>query len=204
MVTFEYVDLELDGVKQWLKIAGDNAFEDIADGWCNYRNTILQFVKNRNVAVQAGGYCGIFPRCLSNLFEVVYTFEPDPVNFHCAVNNTPVANIIKFQAALGNDHEMISMAYMHPNNAGMKKAVKTNQSIIPTIRIDDLNLPACDLIMLDTEGYEYNAIMGGQNTIRKYKPMITAEDSNKEIEDFLFPLGYKNLATIYRDTVYGV
>src|SRR4051812_41824122 len=61
----------------------------------------LQHCTQRRVAIQAGGACGTYPLWLSQYFETVYTFEPDPVNFTCLVANCQQANVVKIQAALG-------------------------------------------------------------------------------------------------------
>ncbi len=44
---------------------------------------VYPHVRKFEVAVQAGGNCGLWPRELGQKFETVYTFEPDPVNFRC-------------------------------------------------------------------------------------------------------------------------
>lgn len=63
-----------------------------------------------------------------------------------------------------------------------------------------MNLQTCDLIQLDLEGYEFNALLGGIETIKRCKPVIVIEDfsawskrydsSLSKIEDLLFSLGY--------------
>ena len=50
---------------------------------------------------------------------------------------------------------------------------------IPSIKIDDLNLTDCNLIQLDVEGYELNALLGGIKTIKKYKPVLCIEFCEK-------------------------
>jgi FkbM family methyltransferase len=204
MANLRIIDYELEGVTEWMTIEGDNAFKDIGDGWPKYKEVISEFVPNKRVAIQAGGYCGIFPRCLSMMFDTVYTFEPDPLNFRCLVYNNTDTNVIMMQAALGNMHQMISMNYQHPNNAGMKNVVRQDNSIIPMLCVDDLNLKRCDLIMLDTEGFEYQALLGAENTIDKYRPLISVEDTNEAIDNLLAPYGYSKITTVYRDTIYGI
>jgi hypothetical protein len=78
--------------------------------------------------------------------------------------------------------------------------------------IDDLGLNACDLLMLDTEGYEFNALRGGIETIKKYMPVICVEmfpywlarynSSAEEIEKLLFGLGYKYMESYKSDRIY--
>ena len=71
----------------------------------------------------------------------------------------------------------------------------------PTIIIDNLNLPGCDLIQLDIEGYELKALKGAIETIKKYKPVICVElceswlnryeNTSEDIYNFLHSLNYK-------------
>jgi hypothetical protein len=58
-----------------------------------------------------------------------------------------------------------------------------NKGYVPTLRLDDLALHACDLIYLDVEGYELFALQGAKETIAKYKPVIACE-INRGIEYF--------------------
>ena len=48
--------------------------------------------------------------------------------------------------------------------------------LVPVMAIDQLALPACDLIMLDIEGDELPALRGAVQTINRYRPVIVAED----------------------------
>ena len=76
---------------------------------------------------------------------------------------------------------------------------------LPLIAIDSLNLPGCDLLQLDVEGFELKALKGAINTITKYKPVICVElcekwlnrydDSSTEVLDFIQNLGYILVAT---------
>lgn len=201
----ERIEYEVDGIKDWYKIKDDGAFTDIIDGWKNSNKEIyLKHTKKFDVVVQAGGYCGIFPRLLSQLFNVVYTFEPDPMNFHCLTINCPVDNVIKIQGALGENHEMVSVVRNHERNRGMNTVISIRGSMVPTFRIDDLILPECDLIQLDTEGYEYKILLGAMTTIETFKPAIIVEDTNSSIENFLFQYDYRKCGVSDRDTVYAI
>ena len=150
---------------------------------------VLSLVPNKRVAVQAGGCLGVFAKHLASCFEHVYTFEPSPSMFSTLVWNVPEENVIKFQAALGSRHEMVDPVCKLRGNdgktvlhCGMTHLVP-NQGYVPTIRLDDLALPACDLIYLDVEGYELFALQGARETITKYKPVIACE-INRGIEYF--------------------
>lgn len=191
----------IDG-RVWYKITEDNAFEDILEGYGQYEKVYNDHLKDFNVAVQAGGYCGVFPRLLGEIFSSVYTFEPDSLNFFCLVLNCQDDNIIKANAALGDEYGLVDVVRQHKNNRGMNYVKRTANAKIPTYRIDDLDLQACDLIQLDTEGYEHKILIGAKNTIERFKPLISVEDTNAQIGEFLESFGYKKVAEVFRDTVY--
>lgn len=128
---------------------------------------------NFDVAVQAGGNCGVFPAAMGEKFKTVYTFEPDPVNFRCLCANAPAENVIKFNAALGAAHQLVGLD-RKPKNVGAHQI--DGDGSIPTMRIDDLALKRCDLIYLDIEGYELHALLGAEATIKRCRPVIVIED----------------------------
>ena len=172
---------------------------------------VSNFVTEKKVVLQAGGNCGIFPIKYSELFETVYTFEPDPVLFHCLSRNVKSQNIIKFQAALGNERNLISTKNDVVTSCGGTHIGGTN-GIIPTLLIDDLNLQRLDLIHLDIEGYEYNALRGGMDTIKRCKPIICIEYFSRwleryghnieQIETLLRSLDYIYIGEVMGDRIY--
>lgn len=169
---------------------------------------VIGLCKEKRVVVQAGGNGGIWPREMSKHFEWVYTFEPDYRNFHCLVRNAPEKNIIKFQSALGNTHKTVGM-FFEEGNAGAH-SICEKKGVIPVIRIDDLALNACDLIQLDIEGYEYFALKGAEETLKKYKPVLMIEHkwrcknyglTKEGIEAYLATLGYKPTMKLANDLI---
>lgn len=126
-----------------------------------------------DVAVQAGGHCGVWPRDLGVEFGAVYTFEPDPVNFHCLCANAPAQNVFKFNAALGDKRGLVDLD-RRPANCGAHQV--SGPGRIPVLMIDDLGLSSCDLIYLDIEGYELPALKGAHRTIQAFRPVIAVED----------------------------
>lgn len=175
-----------------------------------YAKRPLEFVRDRKVCVQAGGNCGVWPRLLSREFKTVYTFEPDPTNFMYLCRNVPEFNVVKFNAALGYGRRCISTVFP-PNETGNIGALQCEDGgNIPTLRIDDLGLPACDLIQLDIEGMEILALMGAVETIKKFSPVIMIEDkglSEKygykcgEAISWLANFGYEVMEKVKRDII---
>jgi hypothetical protein len=70
--------------------------------------------------------------------------------------------------------------------------------------IDDLDLSSCDFIMLDTEGYEYNVLLGAMQTIEKFQPLISLELGQTDaINQLMESLGYHIIATAHADTYWA-
>ena len=70
----------------------------------------------------------------------------------------------------------------HSKHLSYEVDPNTTNAIFPTITLDTLNLDACDLLQLDVEGYELQAVRGAVETIKKYKPVIILESSGVELE----------------------
>jgi FkbM family methyltransferase len=148
---------------------------------------VVAMVAEKRIAVQAGACLGVFPKYLSAKFDAVYTFEPSAPLFVRMTKNAPEPNIVRFQAALGCQRgSMLNPVCSLRGNDG-KSVLHEGMTrmetggIIPTMRLDDLALPCCDLIYLDVEGWELYALRGAQETIRRYRPVIACE-INRGIE----------------------
>lgn len=174
-------------------------------------NLISNHCKNKSVVIEAGGNAGFYVKKYAEIFKTVYTFEPDHLNFYCLSNNVKERNVIKFQTCLGNERKLIELT-TSKRNIGAYYINSNAQGITPTLLIDDLNLPVCDLIHLDIEGFEYYALKGAVETITRTKPVIALEwmnhgearygSSNDDIEKFLNELGYKSVEKIYHENIF--
>jgi FkbM family methyltransferase len=131
---------------------------------------LMTHVTGSSIVVQAGGNCGQYVRQFSQRFDTVYTFEPDTINFLCLTLNCG-NNVIKTQACVGNERKFVNIDRGHDSGAIHVSGLGN----IPTVIIDDMNLPGCDLIQLDIEGYELFALQGAKRTIEKYHPVIRVE-----------------------------
>lgn len=141
---------------------------------------ILSLLPHRRAVVQAGGNLGIFPKRLAQVFSAVYTFEPAPDLFAILQHNAPEPNIVKFQAALGNVRGLSGLSRVRrdgknhlPSHEGLTHL--EGLGIVPTLRIDDLGLPVCDLIYLDVESSEDAALRGAQETLVRCRPALAIE-----------------------------
>jgi hypothetical protein len=109
---------------------------------------------------------------------------------------------------VGNERKFVNLS--KGNDSGAIHVEGTGN--IPTVIIDDMDLPACDLIQLDIEGYEYFALLGAQRTIEKYHPLLMLEwyepwaerySTNKTmLDNFLNSVGYSKILSHKSDIVY--
>lgn len=161
--------------------------------WNMYRDKILAATPERNVVVQAGGNCGLYPFLYAKFFEKVFTFEPDPQNFYCLAENCKSNKIIKFNTAVAERSGYLGMGVIDPANVGMHKIGEGGITIFG-MSIDSLDLKEVSLIHLDIEGYEYEALLGAKETINRCKPTIVLEitEKHQEIESLMKALGYKS------------
>jgi hypothetical protein len=199
---------------KWVWPASDEASYDVQIKQNGLVETLLPFLKDKRLMIQAGGNCGLVPNAFSEHFDIIYTFEPDPINFYCLIQNITNSNVIKIQGCLGNDNTPVNVQQLlrddMPHDIG---GVHVNGvGLTPVFRIDNLNLPYCDLIQLDIEGYEYEALLGGIKTIEKYKPVLCIEvceewlnrynNTENNIRDLLSKYGYTHIMDYHQDKIF--
>lgn len=171
---------------------------------------ISKYTLRKEVVVQAGGNAGMYVKFYQSIFDMVYTFEPDPVNFYCLVKNTG-HNVIKFQSCVGDIRGTVGLSPLNPKKANIGGFFVEENGKIPVLKIDDLGLTTCDLIHLDIEGFEGNALLGAEETVNKFHPIIALELaghgekfgwSDNKIKDLLSSYGYQEIAEIHGDYIF--
>lgn len=189
------VNLKIDDIGPWKWVKQDNGLWNIISyEWQHLKQMWGKHVKRYDVCVQAGGACGMYPRLLSYTFKRVYTFEPNPLSFHCLVNNCQTSNVIKTNMGLGAEPGTARLKTNGLSNPGEARINAAGDTTINITTIDSLGLDCCDFIQLDVETYELEALKGAKETIKKYKPVISVENGNDEILAFLNTLApYKHV-----------
>lgn len=175
----------------------------------------LTHVPGRTACVQAGGNLGIFPKYLAGCFKTVYTFEPDVSLFAALMVNAPEQNIVKIQAALGFERGPVRMECSRrdgtPREVHEGLTHVAGRGTIPCLQIDDLGLGVCDLIYLDVEGWEFKALLGANNTIKRCRPVIGVEinrnitfagDSAEALRALIASYDYECKLTSHSDEIY--
>ena len=162
-------------------------------------NLLDKALKRKRTCIQAGGNIGIWPIRFSKMFDRVITFEPEPINYFCLAYNTKdIDNIEIINAALST-YSQVDLLNREENNCETFYTVPG--TTIKTARIDDYNLKDVDLIYLDIEGAESEAINGARKTIERNWPLIGIEIIFDNPIDDLQSLGYEIMAMVGNDVI---
>ncbi len=165
---------------------------DLYGQWCEEELRLLgKFIEPQDVVLDIGAYIGTHSVFFAKKIApsgIVFAFEPQRtafqlLNANIALNN--LLNVVTFNQFVSDKKEERRVPILNPfvkQNFGALKLSKFNQGEkISSITIDDLSLPVCKLIKIDTEENEEKILKGGIKTIEKTRPIIYVE--NNETED---------------------
>lgn len=165
--------------REWLWPESDTECMKVVFSSLEDTKKAVSYCKQKRTCVQAGANMGVWPWALSKQFAHVVTFEPDPECFALAQENLlDRENIDIYCAGLWHKRGLCQMGFNdheRDNNRGAQFVVETDEGKYLG-RLDSLGLTDCDLIYLDIEGAELNALKGAEETIRRCKPVIAVED----------------------------
>ncbi len=194
-----------------------NGFIDKEIFWKGvYEEEFLDFLKkelkNTDVYIDIGANIGqhaLFASCLVNK-GYVYAFEPNFPVYNQLVEsieiNPNIKNISVYNIGLGSEKKTEKF-YVNTENIGGSSLLEYKNTMnAVTIEIDKgdtflLGLEKVNFIKIDVEGFEYETLLGLQETIKKFKPKMLIEFTpifyNKKekgdaykIINFLFEHGY--------------
>jgi FkbM family methyltransferase len=166
-------------------------------------------VSNKGIILDVGANIGNHSIYLSSFATKVYSFEPNPKVFRLLEYNALNKNIIPLNYGL-SDSEGSKLLYINKMNLGassLEQEINTKQDIehvtIKTIdTLDFLFSEKITLIKIDVEGHEISVLRGGENLIRRCKPVIIFEQQDFEINsgtsnsiEFLKGIGYRFYVT---------
>lgn len=143
----------------------------------------------------------------------VLGFEPDPYNFERCSDNISLndfKNVRAFPVGLGNANLQVNMEIRTSSNRGGNRIAPdgTNSSRpVQIVSLDDFapvqELNSIDLIKMDVEGYELNALRGAERLLKQHMPVLFIELDDNNLKDqgdsalalieFLFSAGYKKI-----------
>ncbi len=167
----------------------------------------LTHVTKWTVAVDGGANVVAYTRILMERFEVIHAFEPAPDTYAALARNVEEwggsGQVHTSQVALSDRLERVSLGTERGRRSPSRRVIGAVD--IPTIRIDDLELPDLAFFKLDVEGYEARALRGAKQTLLRFQPLVMFEDKPeksahfgdpREAHEYLESLGAKPIACI--------
>ena len=151
-----------------------------------------------------------------------YSFEPNPKMFEILIENVKLNslenNVRAFNIGVsdknqkldlkvpldGSDHGLSTFAdnpkdrFSYDNKPGDYKIVEVDCLTLDNI-VTQLEIESLDVIKIDTEGSELNILLGGEQSLRKFKPVIVME--YQDINSTMF--GYNREACVDLLKTYG-
>jgi FkbM family methyltransferase len=124
----------------------------------------------------------------------VFSFEPDTDNFSALQHNVlqnNFKNICIFRNALGAKSESAHLYKLYVNNPGANRILPEKPDKpyqvenVEVLALDDLvermALQRIDMVKIDVEGFEIFVLKGSQKVIKKWKPILFVELSEKNL-----------------------
>jgi len=151
-----------------------------------------------DTVVEAGANIGSITVPLARVVGAggrLIAFEPQRVAFtllcaNCALNE--LGQIEPRRAAVGATPGEIVVPVLPQDRAlnfgGVALSGSGSGDRVPVVRIDDLGLDACRLIMADVEGMEASVIKGARDTIGMHRPILYVENNQQERSPALIAL----------------
>lgn len=144
------------------------------------------FIKlsSEEVLVDCGAYNGDsirdFLKTTNGRYNGIYAFEPDEINLkelkaYVSDNNLRNVNVCPYGA-----YDCATELHFSGNGGVYSRIDECSELIIKTETIDNvLNGQRVSFIKMDIEGSEVKALMGAQNSIKKYSPVLAISAYHK-------------------------
>jgi FkbM family methyltransferase len=187
-------------ISRSLRIYGEFAGDEV--------DSILSLVRPGDHVLDLGANIGVHTLALARTVGPagrVTSVEPQRFCFQllCAnVTANQLTTVECLRAAVGDVPGVCTVPRLDPtarHNAGATTvsldAGAANQTdTVPLITVDSLTLARCDLIKVDTEGFEDRVVMGARHTLETLRPALYVEvhdrDKLQRLHGLLKPLGY--------------
>ncbi|RWN35794.1 FkbM family methyltransferase [Mesorhizobium sp.] len=165
-------------------LEGQLAINPLVDGRGTYQYRkyarALTHVKTRGHAVDIGAQVGLWSRVMALDFTRVTAFEPLPAHLECYERNLaePLAagRVDLHRVALDSVEGELAIA-MPPESTGNSHVAQGGEQgeLVAAHMLDGFGLAGIDFLKIDVEGYEKPILEGGEQTIRRERPVIIIE-----------------------------
>ena len=170
----------------------------------------------RRTVIDGGAHVGMWSRTFAGLFDRVIAFEPSPDTFACLRYNVRAENVELRNQALGAKPGKVHMTLagfegtLREKNSGARYVAKGGD--IDRVTVDSLGLDDLDLLKMDIEGSEVEALRGARNTLLRCKPVVLFECKNEWVrrgfekdapQQFLESIGAEKFDRVGVDEIWG-
>jgi FkbM family methyltransferase len=182
---------------------------EIGGSYFYFNNDVIQ-LNDDCVLVDAGAFVGDSVDEFVNAcekrnvrYKKVYCFEPDPGNYNALKKNTgKYDNVTCINRGLWSCEttlRFISSAQSEAYGARIQVSENIADAVIETASIDaDLAFEEVNLIKMDIEGAEIEAIKGAAFTIRRHKPQLAISVYHNTTDLYEIPLLVHEICPSYR------
>ena len=141
---------------------------------------ILENTSTGNV-VHCGAFFGdMLPALSQGTSNTIYAFEPAPINYQAAVQTVQsnnLQNVVLANQALSNTNSELNFV----DRQGGTSHITINDTglTVQSVCLDDVVSEQVDVIHLDVERHELQALQGSYKLIKKYLPTLIIENPVK-------------------------
>ena len=147
-------------------------------------------IREGDIVIDCGAHVGTFVhQSLANGVSKVVAIEPDPSQVECLRRNfgEEIASgrvVVVPEGVWSKEGSMtLYVASLHSGASSFLEEQADKEIMVPVTTIDELvgrlGLPRVDLIKLDIEGAEREALLGASETLRKYGPALLIDSYHR-------------------------
>ena len=141
-----------------------------------YRQLVISHLPNKRTFVDVGANVGIWSLPMTQHFKKIISYEPSRQNIECIKSNIPEGIELREKAVA--DFAGEAKFHQAGKNCGdgklCREGVKSSYTV-PVVKLDDEGLDNVDMIKIDTQGWELDALKGMTELIKSWRPWIMFE-----------------------------
>lgn len=141
-----------------------------------YRQLIISHLPNKRTFVDVGANVGIWSLPMTRHFKKIVSYEPSRQNIECIKSNIPSGIELREKAVA--DFAGEAKFHQAGKNCGdgklCREGVKSSYTV-PVVKLDDEGLDNVDMIKIDTQGWELDALKGMTELIKSCRPWVMFE-----------------------------
>lgn len=179
----------------------------------------VTFTRARRVALDVGSHIGMWSmQLLRHGFRHIHAFDPDPEKAECyrlnLATHTPdlagaptldgFEHVTRYAFGLGETHERVSL--IHKGDTSLKTHVRADPTGDLEIRPLDGILnesDEVDFVKIDVEGFELFVVRGGEQAIRRNRPVIVVEQK-KDVATKRYGVGDQDAIRLLESWGYSI